>query len=127
MSERPDWDGYFMEIARVVSLRATCPRAQIGAVIVSGDNRVLATGYNGAPAGEPHCEDVGCNLVDGHCTTTIHAEVNAVASAARQGHALIGSHIYVTGDRPICPGCANILKAAGVVWRMDERPEAAAT
>ncbi|HHY46646.1 MAG TPA: hypothetical protein GX506_05020, partial [Firmicutes bacterium] len=52
--ERPSWDEYFMEIAQVVARRSTCLRRQVGAIAVK-DRRILATGYNGAPSGLPHC------------------------------------------------------------------------
>ncbi|MBU1173343.1 MAG: dCMP deaminase, partial [Proteobacteria bacterium] len=67
MTIRPSWNDYFLAIAKVVSRRSTCPRAHVGAVIVSHDNRILATGYNGSPLGEPHCDDIGCLIVDNHC------------------------------------------------------------
>ena len=56
--ERPNWDEYFMEIALVTQKRSTCLRRQVGAVIVK-DKRIMATGYNGAPIGLPHCEEQG--------------------------------------------------------------------
>ena len=56
---RPTWDEYFLEIARLTSKRSTCIRRQVGAVLVK-DNRIVTTGYNGAPAGLKHCEEVGC-------------------------------------------------------------------
>ena len=56
-SERMGWNEYWFTIARVVSTRATCPRKQVGCVIVA-DNRILATGYNGSEPGEPHCTEV---------------------------------------------------------------------
>lgn len=56
---RPSFDQTFMEIAGIVSKRATCPRLQVGSVITV-DNRIIATGYNGSPAGLPHCTEVGC-------------------------------------------------------------------
>ena len=59
MSDRPSWDQYFMTITRQVAERSTCTRAKVGAVIVR-DKNILATGYNGSPAGLPHCLDVGC-------------------------------------------------------------------
>ena len=58
MSDRPSWDQYFMTITRQVAERSTCTRAKVGAVIVR-DKNILATGYNGSPAGMPHCLDVG--------------------------------------------------------------------
>lgn len=74
---RKDWDDYFFDIARIVSTRATCPRKQVGCVIVN-NKRILATGYNGAPEGSEHCTDVGCAMVANHCTRAIHAEENAI-------------------------------------------------
>ncbi len=58
-NHRPDWGSYFMEIANIVSMRSTCLRRNVGAVIVK-DKRILATGYNGAPSGLKHCLEVGC-------------------------------------------------------------------
>ena len=66
---RPSWDEYFMEIARQVSTRATCDRKHVGAVIVR-DKAILSTGYNGAPHHLPHCDEVGHEIVDGHCVRT---------------------------------------------------------
>lgn len=74
---RPDWDSYFLGIATAVSRRSTCPRLSVGCVITY-KNKVVTTGYNGAPPGEPHCVDVGCNLIDNHCMRVLHAEVNAL-------------------------------------------------
>jgi dCMP deaminase len=55
---RAPWDHYFMDIARVVSTRATCHRKFVGAVIVR-DRMILSTGYNGSIRGLPHCTEVG--------------------------------------------------------------------
>ena len=57
--KRPGWDAYFMEVAFLVSKRATCLRRSVGAVLVK-DKKILATGYNGAPSGLKHCIDIGC-------------------------------------------------------------------
>ncbi len=81
---RPDWDTYFIRIAKEVAARSTCQRASVGAVIVK-ENRILATGYNGAPEGEDHCTEEGCRMYDGHCIRTIHAEENAILQAAKFG------------------------------------------
>jgi dCMP deaminase len=62
---RPDWDGYFLGIASAVAARADCTRRQVGAVIVKG-NRIVSTGYNGAPSGLPGC------LTDGRCPRGKH-------------------------------------------------------
>ena len=71
-------EDYFMEIACITSLRGTCNRAQVGAIIVSDDNRIISTGYNGSFPKSPHCTDIGCLMEDGHCVRTLHAEVCAV-------------------------------------------------
>ena len=93
MSERLSWDQYFMTITQQVAERSTCTRAKVGAVIVR-DKNILATGYNGAPAGMPHCTDVGCLIYESktpngdteqNCFRTIHAEMNAIAQAAKNG------------------------------------------
>jgi dCMP deaminase len=52
---RPDWNSYFLEIAKVVSKRGTCSRKQVGCVLVDVDHQIVASGYNGAPAGLRHC------------------------------------------------------------------------
>ena len=56
---RPSWDEYFMDIVELIKTRSTCLRRQVGALIAK-DKRILATGYNGAPTGCKHCEEVGC-------------------------------------------------------------------
>lgn len=76
---RPSWDEYFMHMAQMVQKRSTCVRRHVGVVITSG-RTVVATGYNGAPTGEPHCTDVGC-LHHGdspRCRRSVHAEINAL-------------------------------------------------
>lgn len=90
---RPDWHTYFIHIAKEVSTRSTCKRAAVGAVVVK-DNIVLATGYNGAPAGKPHCVDEGCIIKDGHCTRVVHAEVNAIKHAQKNKISLEGATLY---------------------------------
>lgn len=108
---RKSWDQYFMDIAHVVSTRATCDRKHVGAVIVR-DRNILATGYNGSIPGEPHCDDVGHLMEDGHCVRTVHAEVNAIYQAAKNGVRLEGSTIY-TNTFP-CWGCFKSLAAVGI-------------
>lgn len=74
---RKSWHEYFLDLCDTVATRATCPRRHVGCVITKG-NRLVATGYNGSLPGEPHCEDVGCNILNNHCVRTIHAEHNAL-------------------------------------------------
>lgn len=108
---RDSWESYFLQIAEQVACRATCPRRAVGAVIVR-DRHILATGYNGAARGEPHCLTGGCVMVDGHCTRAVHAEANALVQAAAEGVAVKGADIYCT-DSP-CNHCASLLINAGV-------------
>ncbi len=108
---RPSWDEYFMAIAFAVAGRSTCDRAHVGAVLVR-DRRILTTGYNGAPAGLPHCDDVGHLMVDGHCVRTLHAEQNAIIQGALHGVSIQGATAYVT-HQP-CLTCAKMLINSGV-------------
>lgn len=104
-----------MTLAVIASSRSTCLRGCVGAVLVK-DNRVLSTGYNGSPAGQPHCLDVGC-LEDERgkgCLRTVHAEGNAVAWAARHGISLAGCTCYLSSYTP-CLACANLLVQVGCV------------
>lgn len=116
---RPDWTTYFLRMAKVASERATCNRAKVGAVLVS-DGFILATGYNGAPAGEPHCLNEGCIVEDGHCQRAIHAEVNAIGQAARRGTSTLGARLYIykenSGSEGInaCRECTKVIQAAGI-------------
>ncbi|GAC1308321.1 MAG: cytidine/deoxycytidylate deaminase family protein [Vulcanimicrobiaceae bacterium] len=109
---RPGWDEYFMEVARTVATRATCPRASVGAVLVR-EHRILTTGYNGAPGHVAHCSEIGCEMVGGHCVRSTHAEANAVVQGALHGVGLDGATAYCT-HQP-CVHCAKLLISAGVV------------
>ncbi|MDH7487858.1 MAG: cytidine/deoxycytidylate deaminase family protein [Anaerolineae bacterium] len=109
--KRPSWDEYFMGIAFEVAKRSTCDRARVGAIIVR-DKRILTTGYNGAPRGLPHCDEVGHLIVDGHCVRTLHAEQNAIIQAALHGVSTDGGTIYVT-HQP-CLNCAKMIINAGI-------------
>lgn len=108
---RIGWDEYFLKLAMLISERSTCPRMHCGAVIVR-NRRVLATGYNGSPPGLPHCDDVGCLVVDNHCQRTTHAELNAVIQAALHGVSIHGATLYATNMA--CTTCAKMLIGAGV-------------
>lgn len=108
---RTDWDSYFMEIARVVSSRATCDRKHVGAAIVR-DRMILSTGYNGSVRGLPHCDEAGHMMEDNHCVATIHAEANALIQAARNGVAIDGATIYTTASP--CWPCFKLIANAGI-------------
>ncbi len=118
-THRPDWDEYFMDIAGLVSKRATCRRRAVGAVLVK-DRRVLATGYNGAPSGLRHCLDIGClreqlNVPSGErheLCRGLHAEQNAIIQAALHGVSVNGSTLYCT-NHP-CIICAKMIINAGI-------------
>lgn len=103
----------FFGIARLVAARSTCPRASVGAIVVR-DGRILSTGYNGAPPGQPHCEEVGCEfwLDTSGCQRTIHAEANAIAWAARAGVATEGAVMYCTHSP--CLDCAKLMVSSGI-------------
>ena len=114
---RISWDDYFLQIAKVIASRSTCPRASVGAVIVK-DNRIIATGYNGSLPGEPHCTEVGCLIVNGHCERVIHAEMNAVAQAAKMGAPVDGATLYyydsLMRSAGSCSKCSQVMAAAGI-------------
>lgn len=117
---RPSWDEYFMEITRQVATRSTCLRRQVGAIIVH-NKRIIATGYNGGPAGLAHCLDIGClreelGIPSGQqheLCRGIHAEQNAIIQAARYGLPIDGSVLYCT-TQP-CTQCTKMIINAGIV------------
>jgi len=119
MAKRPSWDDYFMDITQRVATRSTCLRRQVGAVIVL-DKRILATGYNGAPRGLPHCEETGClreklGIPSGQryeICRGLHAEQNAIIQAALHGVSVAGGTVYVT-HQP-CITCAKMIINAGI-------------
>jgi dCMP deaminase len=128
MSERPTWDQYFLTITRQVAERSTCLRAKVGAVIVR-DRSILATGYNGAPAGLPHCTEVGCLIyrsenpsgdMEENCFRTIHAEINSIAQAAKNGVTIRDASIYITHTP--CIHCFKVLINTGITRILYERP-----
>lgn len=110
-NSRPSWSEYFLEIAKVVAKRSTCDRANVGAVIAK-NKVILSTGYNGAPRGLPHCDDVGHEIVDGHCIRTAHAETNAIAQAAKNGTSIEDASIYLTISP--CYDCFKMIVNAGI-------------
>lgn len=131
---RPSWDDYFIQMCHLVATRATCDRKHVGAVLVR-DRRVIATGYNGSAPGEPHCDDVGHDLVaqaNGvqNCVRTIHAEANAILQAAKYGVSVQETTLF-TNTYPCWP-CAKMILSAGIVevvvdtdYNNDPRVEAA--
>ncbi len=112
VGQRPTWDESFMMEACLAALRATCLKRHVGAVAVK-ERHLIATGYNGSPAGHPHCLEEGCEIIEGKCERTTHGEANLVASAASLGVSLKGSTVYVCW--PPCDKCVHLLIGAGVV------------
>lgn len=110
---RPTWDEYFAGLLPGVASRGTCDRKRVGAILVDpSDHGIITTGYNGAAPDEPHCDDVGHDLVeraDGtkNCVRTVHAEENAILRAARRGIAVEGAELY-TNTYP-CWDCAQMI------------------
>lgn len=104
-----------MSMAETLSDRATCTRRQVGALIVR-DSRVISTGYNGAPAGLPHCNHRLNELPSAGCQRAVHAEANAIVFAARNGIATEGATIFTTLSP--CYECAKLIINAGItqVW-----------
>jgi len=128
MSEyrRPTWDEYFMEVANAIAKRATCDRGRSGCVIAK-DNQILATGYVGAPAGLPHCDDIGHQMrkvlhedgsITQHCVRTVHAEQNAICQAAKRGVAIGGATLYCRMTP--CRTCAMLIINCGIVRVVSE-------
>ena len=118
--ERPSWDEYFMEMAALTAKRSTCMRRNVGAVIVQ-DKHIIATGYNGAPKGIPHCDEVGgclrerMNIPSGErheLCRALHAEQNAIIQAATLAQSIEGASIYIT-NQP-CVICAKMIINAGI-------------
>lgn len=116
---RPSWPEYFMAITKMVARRSTCLRRKVGAILVK-DKRILATGYNGAPSGLKHCEEVGCLREDSSIPSGVrhelcrglHAEQNAIVQAAYHGISINGSTLYCT-NKP-CVICSKMIINSGI-------------
>ena len=124
---------YYLEILEAVRKRATCDRGMSGAILVRG-NRLISAGYVGAPAGLPHCNDVGHEMmvfkhypkpppdypkkfkeiekITTHCIRTVHAEANAILQAAREGIQTGGAELYCTMFP--CYECAKMIINVGI-------------
>ena len=118
--DRISWDEYFMKMAELAATRSTCLRRQVGAVIVQ-DRHVIATGYNGAPKGVPHCsekggclrEQMGIPSGERHeLCRALHAEQNAIIQAATLAQSIEGATMYIT-NQP-CIICAKMIINAGI-------------
>ena len=113
---RPNWDEYFMDIARAVAKRSEDPSTQVGCVIVSKDNEPISFGYNGFVAG---CNDNGCCFerpMKYHLT--VHAEMNALLYAKQDLHQ---ARLYCT-DAP-CENCLKHVLQSGIRYVYFDRHE----
>lgn len=124
ISSRPNWDEYFLLMAFIASRRSSCLRKKVGAVIVM-DKAVISTGYNGAPNHQENCLDIGKCYRDEHNITSgtqlekcrasgSHAESNAIALAAKNGHSTQGATLYIYGHNMICNMCRGIIANAAI-------------
>jgi len=145
---RPSWQEYFLSILDATALRASCDRGKSAAVIVR-DNRILATGYVGAPSGLPSCDEVGHELIkrcelpystederglfdlnstkyisnecfSTHCILSVHAEINAIINCARNGVYTLGATLYCTMQP--CPACGMAIIQAGIIEVIVKNP-----
>jgi dCMP deaminase len=121
VSQRPSWDEYWLGILDKVAERGTCDRGRSGAILVDGDQQIIATGYVGAPRGLPHCGEAGHLIrqvtyedgsVHNSCVRTAHAERNAIIQAARRGVKVSGAVLYCTMEP--CVGCATDIINVGI-------------
>ena len=116
---RPSWPEYFMAITQLVANRSTCLRRHVGAILVK-DKRILASGYNGAPSGLRHCEEVGCVRTNSSIPSGerhelcrgLHAEQNLIIQAAYHGIPINGSILYCT-NKP-CVICTKMIINSGI-------------
>lgn len=119
MKDRITWDDYFMKMAYLATERSTCLRRQIGAVLVK-DNKVLATGYNGACRKTVDCLELGClrdelGIPSGtraEVCRAVHAEQNAIIQAALSGGSTKGATMYCTHSP--CIICAKMMVNAEI-------------
>jgi len=112
MSDRPDWDTYFMTMAYLVATRSKDPSTHVGAVIVGPSHEVRSTGYNGLPQGVRDGEERMSERPEKYLWTE-HAERSAIFQAALVGVPLEGCRMYTCGFP--CADCARAIIQAGLV------------
>ena len=118
MKNRITKDEYFMRIAQVVSLRSTCMKRKVGAVLVK-ESHILSTGYNGAPSGFSHCTLETCvrkDLKSGEkpeLCRGVHAEINCIIQAAIHGTSIMGDTTLFSTHFP-CMNCLKLVINAGI-------------
>lgn len=111
-------DEYYLGIAEAVSKRSKCLKVKVGAIIVIG-KRIVSAGYNGPPAGYPHCrkcarsDSIPGNSAHDPCCPSVHAEANAIVNAAKHGSKVEGGTLYLFGHTP-CSSCTGLLLNSGL-------------
>lgn len=118
--DRPDWDEYFLNIAKVVASRSNCIKRKVAAIIVR-DRRIIATGYNGTPRGAKNCNEGGCPRCNSLAPSgtsleeclCCHGEENAITQAAYHGTSLKGATLYTTFAP--CLLCTKMIINSGIV------------
>lgn len=110
MTQRISRQSMFMRMAEAAALRSTCFRRSVGAILVSNNN-VVSIGYNGPPAGEPHCTGKNCPTSDG-CNRAIHAEANAIKRCTHPTPFHVHTDLYTT-ESP-CSSCAELITTSGI-------------
>lgn len=132
-SRRPTWDETWLAVAEVVAKRSLCVRDQVGSVVVDARNRIVATGYNGPPAGfattwqgvgrpcSKWCKRAQVSNIDekypvapialdySDCPS-LHAEANALSVCDRSVRE--SGTIYITSS--VCMGCAKLIANSGL-------------
>lgn len=103
-----DKDKWFLEICIKISERGTCPRKQVGAITVLKD-KIIGTGFNGSPKGIKHCNEVGCEMLHGHCIRSVHAEVNSILYSKQD---IEGATLYANLEP--CLNCVKFAINAGI-------------
>jgi dCMP deaminase len=117
--DRPEWDEYFLDIARVVASRSNCMKRKVAAIIVR-DRRVISTGYNGTPRGAKNCNEGGCPRCNSMAKSgtsleeclCCHGEENAITQAAYHGTSLKGATLYTTFAP--CLLCTKMIINSGI-------------
>lgn len=111
MSFSARWLNYFFDIAKINAQMSKDPNTQVGAVVVDSDRNILSTGFNGFPR-NVH-ETPTRQSRPAKYLFTVHAEANAIAAAARNGHSLMNSTLFCT--HPPCAQCAALIVQAGII------------
>lgn len=118
--DRPEWDEYFLNIAKVVASRSNCIKRKVAAIIVK-DRRVISTGYNGTPRGAKNCNEGGCPRCSSMAQSgtsleecvCCHGEENAITQAAYHGTSLKGATLYTTYAP--CLLCTKMIINSGII------------